>query len=438
MKKQKKKIYTSRVFYKKYPYAQKNIKNANGMYIFSEGKKILDVTAGSTSFAVLGWNNELVNKAIKDQLKKFSHVDFKSWTDPNLDKLSKLLLSKAEHNLDAVYHSGNSGADACEAAMKLSFLTHQSNGKIKKKWFIGRNQSYHGISSDSLSIAERPGLEIYKSFFSPYRTRVSQNHYLYEKLKNESEDDYSKRCAQELENKILKIGPNKVCAFIGETMMGGLIGDVEPSKNYWKYIRSVCTKYDVHLILDECYCGLGSSGKIYCCDWDKVTPDFIFVAKNLAAGYSPMSAVITKQKYIKKILQKFKRIIHGGTNQAFSLGIAASIACQKIIHNNKTLKNVNEQGVYMRDVLREELKNHEFFYDVRGRGLRFSFEYNCKKKNEFGLKVAHEILQKHNILISGKWHRFCFTPAFIITRDQCDKILDKFLKEFKNISKNWK
>ena len=30
-----------------------------------------------------------------------------------------------------------------------------------------------------------------------------------------------------------------------------------------------------------------------------------------------MSAVITKQKYIKKILQKFKRIIHGGTNQAF-------------------------------------------------------------------------------------------------------------------------
>ena len=67
------------------------------MYIFSEGKKILDVTAGSTSFAVLGWNNELVNKAIKDQLKKFSHVDFKSWTDPNLDKLSKtyVLLTNA-------------------------------------------------------------------------------------------------------------------------------------------------------------------------------------------------------------------------------------------------------------------------------------------------------------------------------------------------------
>ena len=49
--------------------------------------------------------------------------------------------------------------------MKLSFLTHQAYGQKKKKWFIGRDQSYHGIGTDAISIAERPGLEIYKSFF---------------------------------------------------------------------------------------------------------------------------------------------------------------------------------------------------------------------------------------------------------------------------------
>ena len=63
--------------------------------------------------------------------------------------------------------------------------------------------------------------------------------------------------------------------------MGGLIGDVPPAPNYWKYIREVCSRYDVHLILDEVYCGTGTTGKIYCCDWDEITPDFIFIGKHL-------------------------------------------------------------------------------------------------------------------------------------------------------------
>ena len=53
---------------------------------------------------------------------------------------------------------------------------------------------------------------------------------MYERYAGESEEDYSKRCAIELEKKILKLGPENVSGFVGETMMGGLIGDVEPSK----------------------------------------------------------------------------------------------------------------------------------------------------------------------------------------------------------------
>ena len=59
--------------------------------------------------------------------------------------------------------------------------------------------------------------------------------------------------------------------------MGGLVGDVPPTKNYWKGVRKICTKYKVHLILDEVWCGTGTTGKIYCIDWDNITPDFIFM-----------------------------------------------------------------------------------------------------------------------------------------------------------------
>ena len=44
-------------------------------------------------------------------------------------------------------------------------------------------------------------------------------------------------------------------------MAGGLVGDVPPANNYWKNIRKICDKYNVHLILDEVWCGTGVSGK---------------------------------------------------------------------------------------------------------------------------------------------------------------------------------
>ncbi len=414
------------------------IKSADGIYLYSKGKKILDTTGGGTSFAVLGWNNKEINKSILDQLKKFHHIDYKVFKDDNVEKLSKILLSKAEHKLDTVYFSGNSGGEACEAAMKMSYLKHCADGNTSKVWFIGRNQSYHGVGTDALSIAERPNMNIYKPLFPIKRSRIEQHHYLKERLKGETQEEYAIRSSKLLEKEILKIGPEKVSAFIGETIMGGLVGDVPPVKNYWKYIRKICDKYNVHLILDECYCGLGASGKIYCCDYDKVTPDFIFVAKTLTAGHVPLSAVITKKKFREKIIAKFDRVLHSTTFQGHSLGIAAGLSAQKIIHKNKILQNINNMGNYLKKNLINELKNHDFFFDVRGRGLRLSLEYNCINKNEFGITLSKKMLEKHNILINAKWHRVCFTPAYIITKSQCDFVLDKLIKEFKILSNSWK
>lgn len=415
-----------------------NIVNAKGNYLIDKnGIKYLDTTAGGYSFAVLGYNNNKVKKALNNQLKKFAHVDFKIFNNDNAQILSNILLKNKKNKLDSVYYAGNSGGEANEAAMKLSYQVHLAQGNNKKKWFIGRDQSYHGIGTDNLSVAERPDLMFYNSFFSKYRSRIKQNFYIKEKKNNESEVQYSKRSASLLEKEILKIGPENVAAFLGETMMGGLIGDVPPSKNYWKYIRKICNKYNVHLILDEVYCGLGSSGKYYCCDWDEITPDFLTVSKTLTAGFIPLSAVITKAKFNKIIKKKFNRIMHGTTNQAHSLGLAAAIECQKIINNKKMLSSINKTGDYMRKTLVTELKNHDFFYNVRGRGLRFSLEYTCKNSNDFGKKLSKIMLEKHKIIISGKWHRICFTPSFLLRQNEINKILETIILEFKKLSMKW-
>jgi adenosylmethionine-8-amino-7-oxononanoate aminotransferase len=408
------------------------VDRGEGAYVYTaDGRKILDTSGGGTSYSILGWSHPDVVSAIDRQVRKFGHMDYKIWSDPNVEELADLLLSRAEHGLDRVYFAGNSGAEACEAAMKMSYQVHFDLGKKAKQWFISRNQSYHGSTADALVLGERPNLEFFRPMLSPYRTRIPMHHPLYLKREDESLDDYAKRSAKELEDQILEIGPEKVCAFVGETIMGGLVGDVPPAPNYWKYIREVCNRYDVHLILDEVYCGTGSTGKIYCCDWDGVKPDFIFMGKTLAAGYGALSAVITS-KEIEDIIKKGQgRLQHTTTHQAHSLSVAAALAVQKIIHDDDFLANVNRLGEFMRKTLKEELESHPYYRDVRGRGMRFSLEHQCEDKNGFATKLADNLLAKHNILINAKWHRVCFTPALILTDSEAEFILDALIKEYK-------
>lgn len=410
---------------------------AKGSYIYTKnGKKLLDISAGGTSYAILGWQNHEVNKALHKQIEKFSHLDYKLWSDENASKLAKLLISKADHTLNKVYFCGNSGAEACEAAMKMSYQAHYDQGKKNKKWFISREQSYHGATSDALAIGERPNLEFYKPMLSPFRAKISMHHPLYLKKEYETLDQYAKRSAKELEDKILEIGPENISGFIAETIMGGLVGDVPPAPNYFKYIREICTKYDVHMILDEVYCGTGTSGKIYCCDWDQVTPDFIFIGKTLAAGYGALSAVITSDKIEEIIRNGQGRLQHTTTHQAHSLSVAAALSVQKIIHNDQFLNHINNLGEYMRETISSELSDNEIFKDIRGRGLRFSFEYSCKKisNNQFGKLLENAMLTNHDILINIKWHRVSFTPPLIITREEADKTLNALFKEIKKLN----
>ena len=414
------------------------IKFGNGVSLFTKNnKRYLDSTAGQTGTSILGWNNKLINKSMINQIKKISHIDYKYFIDENREKLARLLISKADHKLNKVYFVGGSGGEACEAAMKLSYQYFQSIGNLNKKWFISRKQSYHGSSSDAMSVGDRPNLSLYKNFYPRFRAKISEHNKFRQKKKNETDLDYENRSVAELEKKILNIGPEKICGFIGETIMGGLVGDVPPTKHYWKKVRKICTKYNIHLIIDEVWCGTGTSGKIYCIDWDEVSPDIIFLGKTIAAGYAPVSAYLTSDKVSQIIIKKQGSIKFSTTHQGHSIGIAAALQAQKIIHNEAFLKNVIKKGKYLRDTISDELKSHEFFKNVRGRGLRNSLEYECKNKHLFGSELTEHAKNNHNLLISAKWHRVCFSPAINIENKDLDEIIEKFLKTFNEVSKNW-
>jgi adenosylmethionine-8-amino-7-oxononanoate aminotransferase len=414
------------------------VEKGEGIYLhMKDGQKYMDTTGGFTAHAILGWTQPSVTDAIIKQANKITHIDYKTFTDENREKLADLLLSRAEHKLDRVYFVGGSGGEACEAAMKLSYQAHYDSGNRDKTWFISREQSYHGSSTDALAVGHRPNLDFYKPLLPKERAKIPEHNMYRAKNGDETLDEYARRSAKQLEDKILEIGPEKVCAFIGETIMGGLVGDVPPAPNYWKYIRKVCDQYDVHLILDEVWCGTGTSGKIYCIDWDGVTPDFIFMGKTLGAGFVPLSALITSSLIEEKIRYGQGQIQHSTTHQGHSLCVAAALAVQQIIHDDDFLQAVTDKGEYLRGKLMDELGDHPFFANVRGRGLRNSIEYHCEDQHLFGNALVQEMKENHSILISGKWHRVCFSPALTITMDELKIVLSAFVKTFKNVASKW-
>ncbi len=433
-----------------------NVMKAKGSYVYLEnGKKYLDATGGWTAYATLGYCNDRILNAMQRQMQKFTHIDYNIWNNPMIEELAQTLLNHATNSLDKVYFGGTSGSDAIEAALKLSYQVHHDNGKPSKTKYICRDQSFNGATLHSISTSDLPILDIYNpllpkniikvSQHNPYticthdpkNTSTKKNNYRMGMYVGETHQTYLKRCLKEIEDAIINEGPDNICAFVGETILGSLVGDVPALKGYWSGISKICERYDIHIILDEVYCGMGRSGKIFNYSWDDFSPDFVCVGKNMTSGHTPLSAIVTKSKFEDIIANGSGRIQLGHTFQGYSLGIAACLEYMKIIDENDLMTRVTKKGEYMTSILTNELSNNEFFKNIRGRGFQFALEHSCNDNALFGISLQKKMLEDHNIMINSKWHRTSFNPPFIFTDDEIDELLEKFILTFKELSNNW-
>ncbi|MEJ1974819.1 MAG: aminotransferase class III-fold pyridoxal phosphate-dependent enzyme [Acetobacteraceae bacterium] len=124
--------------------------------------------------------------------------------------------------------------------------------------------------------------------------------------KGETEDAFVERIVGNLENLILREGPETVGAFIAEPVNGGG-GVVVPPASYFARVQEVLRRYDILFIADEVICGFGRTGQMFGCDTFGIRPDIMTVAKALSASYMPISAtLVTAQIHDALIAQSHK------------------------------------------------------------------------------------------------------------------------------------
>ncbi|ODV65022.1 PLP-dependent transferase [Hyphopichia burtonii NRRL Y-1933] len=351
------------------------VEKAIGSYLYLQnGTKILDSCGGAAVISV-GHLNQTVIDRMADQLRCLTYVHTLEYTSSPSEILAEKLLENYHDQIGKVFFA-TSGSEASEGAYKLAIQYFFERGLTTKTKFISRNQSYHGNCLAGLSLSGHKGRRApYEHILNSDFHKISDTNEYRGKLKHESTDDYVKRLVDELESKILEIGPENVAGFFAETIVGATAGCVLPPKNYFKGIRQICDKYDVLLILDEVMCGSGRTGTFFAWEQEDIVPDITCSGKALSSGYAPLSAIFIGHKIIKTLSNGSSAFNNGHTYQSFPLSCAAANVVQDIISENNLLQNVKNQGNYLGECLSRKLQNLKSVGNIRGRGLFWAIEF---------------------------------------------------------------
>ena len=425
------------------PYAVRG----EGCYIIDKNNKYYLDASGGAAVSCLGHSDETVKDAIKKQTEKlaFAHTSF--FTNDPAEKLANLLAENSPKGLNKVYFV-SSGSEAVEASLKLARQYFIEIGEPERHRVISRKQSYHGNTLGALAAG---GNVWRRSFFEKIivDTSLISPCYPYRHQKvNETELDYGLRVANELEEEIIRLGPQNVMAFIAETVVGATAGALTPVPGYFKRIREICDQYNILLILDEVMCGMGRTGSLFACEEENIIPDIVTIAKGLGAGYQPIGAMLCQDFIYDTIANGSGFFQHGHTYLGHPIACAASLAVVTKLINENMCKKVKDKGEMLQKILERDLGQNQFVGDIRGRGLFRGVEIvkdrSTKEPFSRKLNIANNIKKEALNLglicypmqgtvdgIIGD--HILIAPPFIINEDEINEISSKLKTTIENI-----
>jgi adenosylmethionine-8-amino-7-oxononanoate aminotransferase len=256
----------------------------------------------------------------------------------------------------------------------------------------------------------------------------------------ESEEEYGLRVANELEEKIIELGPDQVMAFIAEPVVGATLGAVPGVAGYFRRIREICDSYGVLLILDEVMCGMGRTGTLYACEQDEIAPDIMAIAKGLGGGYQPIGAMLCSNEIYRTIEEGSGFFQHGHTYMGHPVACAAGLAVVSALIERKLVQRCRDMGNRLDQALRDRFESHPHVGDIRGRGLFMGVELVQDKYskepfdpflgvNKKVKKAAFEaglICYPMGGTIDGhRGDHVLLAPPFIIEEQQVDELVEK-------------
>ncbi len=419
------------------------LNEGRGIYLYDDkGKRYIEGMAGLWCTA-LGYGNQEIAEAGAEALRKvsFTHA-FSGKSHDGLIELSEKLKEISPVPASKILF-GTSGSEANDMQMKLTWYYNNARGRPKKKKIISRVRGYHGVTIASASLTGLPW--VHNDFDLPISNVIHTacpHHYRFGK-EGESEQDFATRMATELEELILREGPDTVAAFIAEPVMGAG-GVLVPPDTYFDKITAVLNKYDVRFIVDEVICGFGRTGNWFGTETYKIKAHSISMAKAITSAYFPMSALTIEEDLYQAMLEESRKLGtfgHGFTYTAHPVGCAISLKTIEIYERDKIMEHAKKVSNVFQTRLRA-LGNHPLVGEARGVGLIGAIELVADKpsKRGFDPKKASgpfllNILQELGLIVRNVQDTIAFCPPLIITTEEIHAMFDiveKGLEQMEN------
>ncbi len=211
------------------------------------------------------------------------------------------------------------------------------------------------------------------------------------------------------------ITPNTV-AFLVEPIQGEG-GVIVPPAGYLKAVREICTAHHVLWMADEIQTGLGRTGRLFACDWEKVRPDVLIIGKALSGGFYPVSAVLAS----REVLGVFRPGDHGSTFGGNPLACAVAREALRVIIEEDLPARAEQLGRYFLGRLSRIESEH--IREVRGRGLLVGVE--LKPEAGGARRFCEMLLEKGLLCKETHQHVIRFAPPLVISQGELDWALER-------------
>jgi 4-aminobutyrate aminotransferase len=360
-----------------------------------DGNIFLDLNAG-IAVTSTGHCHPRVVEAVQRQASELMHYSASDFFLP--------IYSDVCEKLDALAPLGgrpaktfltNSGTEGVEAAIKLA---RYATGR---QYLIAFYQSFHGRSMGSVTLTASKAK--YRTNFGPMLPSVYHSFY--------GDFDY-------IDDVLFArmVSPTEVAAIVVETWLGEG-GYILPPEGWFGYLRELCDRHGILLIVDEVQSGMGRSGKTWAIEHEGVTPDIVVVGKGIASGL-PLGGMIARED-----LMVWELGAHGSTYGGSPIPCAAALATFDVIDDERLVQNAVEVGDVLLEGLREIAVRHPILTEVRGKALWIGLSFA-----DHDTAAAVELASfKRGLLVLGCGDdAIRMSPPLVFRKDQAEATLEIF------------
>jgi adenosylmethionine-8-amino-7-oxononanoate aminotransferase len=417
------------------------------IYVQGRGAVIRDITGQEYIDGLSGlWNVNVghgrveLADAAAEQMRELAYFSSYSGSSnvPSI-RLAKRLTEIAYDNMHAVFFT-TGGAESNESAFKTARFYWKAHGKPDKVKIIARREGYHGVTLQAMSAT------CMGSYWKMFEPRVPgfihiQTCYPYRFEGAKPGETVGQAAARELEEAIIREGPDTVAAFIGEPIHGAG-GVFYPTDDYWQRVREVCSRYGVLLISDEIITGFCRTGRWFALTHWNVKPDMVTFAKGVTSGYLPLGGVMVT-KAIKDTMDSVapqNRWMHAFTYSAHPTCCAVALKNIEIMEREQLCDNAERMGNRLYAGLKQAFGAHPNVGDIRGgKGLIAAVELvedrETRKTFASERKIAAQLqteIMKRGVVTRTRpapgAHPFpgdsiLFAPPLVVSEAEIDRIV---------------